>query len=96
MAFKVNGDISFVDIVSLGSAALVGLFVVFGYGADIRANSAEIDDNANAIIEVKLVHEKDKDELMGEVKVQRRETREQFDKMDGKLDTLIQHLLSKE
>jgi hypothetical protein len=96
MAFKFNGDVSLVDIVSLGSAALVGLFVVFGYGADIRANSAEIEDNAEAIAQQRMTHIKDKDDLLDEMQGQRIETREQFDKMDGKLDTVIQHLLTKD
>jgi len=93
MAIQLDNRISWMDIVALGSAATSGLYLLFSVSASLtmaQADIKRIDADYKAAVEQVERNSKERQEKsLAELKDVRRETKESFDKIDAKLDKLI-------
>ena len=102
---KFDDRISWADIVSFGSAAVVGLWVVFGVMADINVLQAQDDGYEKRLARIESESVKRDDKIIEEFKSAQEKEEErfirmekkqeqQFDKLDEKLDKLIERELN--
>lgn len=93
MPIKVTKEISIMDIGMGAGLVISALFYVFGIGAQVAAVEMKAETNAAEIQEVKDTHQRDKDTTYSELKEQRKEAKDQFEKVDGKLDKVMEILI---
>lgn len=95
MGLKFNGDITVADLVSFGTAGVVGLFVIFDHGADIEALQVAQVNIEKEVHRVEAQAKEKDAEILQEVKSIKTDQKENFDKLDGKLDRLIERELNR-
>lgn len=94
MAFKFNGDISVADVVSLGTAGIVGLVMMFDIRADVDANSTKNLEQDKEIHRVELQAKEDTKEVLEAVKELKQDGKEANKQVNDKLDMLIERELN--
>ena len=103
--FQFDNRVSWMDIVTLMGAGMAGIYLIFAIQADIATAQEALDriegdyKQADVRIENRVVgvshdskerHEK----VLREVKDVRKENKEAFNKLEGKIDQLIQRELN--
>jgi len=94
MPFKADLTFTVADMITFGSAAAVGLFVIFSQSAAIQKNADDNARNEREIHRVELQAKEDTKEVLDAVKELKQDTKEGRAETNKKLDMLLERELN--
>jgi len=94
MPVKLDTTVTVMDMVAITGVVISGLFFVFGYGGDIETNTKEIEHVQADIARIESDSDVHEEKMVNLLESVREDAKDNFEKVDGKLDKLIERELN--